>query len=163
MKHPCWWKLMVTRKSLHYNLKCVIIKWLLNNNRGFYQAYSWLLQVSINDLLQKLSYDSTIFAVGVWRPSKFSTLAGKDSQFCERYIHTDPAASDNINRMQLVVNDEKKKLLLYGLRYMKRYSVFVRQVYMDFVRCWCDSQVLQGGIIKVFAKIWEHGADEIDA
>ncbi len=45
-----------------------------------------------------------------------------------------PAASDNINRMRLVVNDEKEVILLYGLRYMKRYSVFARQVYMDFVR-----------------------------
>ena len=44
-----------------------------------------------------------------------------------------PAASDNINRMRLVVNDEKEVTLLYGLRYMKRYSVFAWQVYMDLV------------------------------
>lgn len=37
----------------------------MNDNRDFCQAYSWLLQVSINNLLQKLSYDSTVFAVGL--------------------------------------------------------------------------------------------------
>lgn len=31
------------------------------------------------------------------------------------------------------VNDEKEVILLYGLRYMKRYSVFAWQVYMDLV------------------------------
>lgn len=75
------------------------------------------------------------FAVGLRRQTKFYILAGKDSLFCERYMNIGPAASDNINRMRLVVNDEKEVTLLYGLRYMKRYSVFARQVYMDFVRC----------------------------
>lgn len=66
---------------------------------------------------------------------KFYILAGKEILFCEKYMNTEPAASDNINRMRLVVNDEKEVILLYGLRYIKRYSVFARQVYMDFVRC----------------------------
>lgn len=50
-------------------------------------------------------------------------------------MNTGPAASDNISRMRLVVNDEKKKLLLYGRRDMERYTVFAWQVYMDLVRC----------------------------
>lgn len=50
-------------------------------------------------------------------------------------MNTGPAASDNISLMRLGVNNEKIKLLLYGLRYMKRYSVFAWQVYMDLVRC----------------------------
>ena len=105
----------------------------MNGNRDFRQVSSWFLQVSINDVLQKLSYDSTVFAVGLRRQTKFYILAGKDSQFCERYMNIGPAASDNINRMRLVVNDEKEVILLYGLRYMKRYSVFAWQVYMDLV------------------------------
>lgn len=50
-------------------------------------------------------------------------------------MNTEPAASDIISRMRLGVNDERKVLLLYGLRYMKRYSVFAWKVYMDLVRC----------------------------
>lgn len=50
-------------------------------------------------------------------------------------MNTGPAASDNISRMRLVVNDVRKVLLLYGLRYMKRYTVLAWQVYMDLVRC----------------------------
>ena len=73
--------------------------------------------------------------MGLRRQTKYYILAGKDSQFCESYMNIGPAASDNINRMRLVFNDEKEVILLYGLRYMKRYSVFARQVYMDFVRC----------------------------
>lgn len=50
-------------------------------------------------------------------------------------MNTEPAASDNISQMRLVVNDERKKLLLYGLRDMERNAVFAWQVYMDLVRC----------------------------
>lgn len=50
-------------------------------------------------------------------------------------MNTEPAASDNISRMRLVVNDENEVILLYGLRYMERYTVFAWQVYMDLVRC----------------------------
>ena len=74
---------------------------------------------------------------------------------------TEPAASDNKSRMRLIVIYEKV-LLLSGLRNMERNAVFARHVYMDLVRCRCDSQVLQGGIIKFFAKVREHGADEFD-
>lgn len=48
-------------------------------------------------------------------------------------MNTEPAASDYISLMRLGVNNEKMKLLLYRLRYMERYAVFARQVYMDFV------------------------------
>ena len=71
--------------------------------------------------------------MGLRRQTKFYILAGKDRQFCERYMNIGPAASDNINRMRMVVNDEKEVILLYGLRYMIRYSVFAWQVYMDLV------------------------------
>ena len=66
------------------------------------------------------------------------------------------------SRMRLVVY-YVKVLLSYGMRYVKRHSVFARLVNMYFVRCWCDSQVLQSGIVKFFAKVREHGADESDA
>lgn len=51
----------------------------------------------------------------------------------EKYMNTEPATSDNISRMRLVVNDDKKVLLPYGLREMERNAVFARQVYMNLV------------------------------
>ena len=44
MMHPCWWKLMVTRKSLHNNLKRPQKPWLLIQNKGHDACFSWLLQ-----------------------------------------------------------------------------------------------------------------------
>lgn len=76
-----------------------------------------------------------VFAVGLLSQTKFYILAGKEILFCEKYMNTEPAASDNINRMRLGVTEEKKKLLSYGLRDMERNSVFAWQVYMDIVRC----------------------------
>lgn len=51
----------------------------------------------------------------------------------EKYMNTEPAASDNINRMRLVINDDKKVLLPYGRREMERNAIFARQVYMNLV------------------------------
>ena len=162
MKHPCWWKLMVIRKSLYNNLKRydyqMIIEW---QQRLLPSIFMVLASKHKQPTAKTVGWFYCFCSRAIKADEVLYTGRGKKS-FWERYMNTEPAASDNMSRMRLVLNYELV-LLLCGLRNMKRKSVFARQVYMNFVRCWCDSQVLQGGIIKVFAKVWEHGADEIDA